>query len=111
MAGTAVVGALLCYAGLFAILPVYRAFLVQYLVAFVAAWLASRHLHALPDVERPKIMNLEKIVTDTPRWITEPRLFRTYLWMSLPSSSSSRRSHPSSRSTCAAPRALGIPAS
>jgi MFS family permease len=84
MAGTAVVGALLCYAGLFAVLPVYRAFLVQYVVAFAAAWLASRHLHALPDVERPKIMNLEKIVTDTPRWITEPGLFRTYLWMSVP---------------------------
>jgi hypothetical protein len=29
-------------------------------------------------------MNLEKIVTDTPRWITEPGLFRTYLWMSVP---------------------------
>jgi len=84
LSGMAVVGSLILYAGLFMVLPVYVAFLIQYLIAVLGAWVANRQLMALPDVERPKMLSLEKIVTETPRLMTEPSLFRTYLWLSVP---------------------------
>jgi MFS family permease len=82
--GIAIVGSLLLYAGLFTILPMYRAFIVLYSIAIAGAWIAHRQLKILPDVERPKLISLEKIVAETPRLMTERSVFRTYLWMSVP---------------------------
>ncbi len=84
LSGIAIMGSLIVYAGLFLVLPVYLAFLVQYLVAVFGAWMANHELNQLADVERPKMLSLEKIVTETPRLITEPSLFRSYLWLSIP---------------------------
>jgi hypothetical protein len=83
LAATAAVGILLLGALLFAVLPVYPAFALQYLIAVFGAWMSWRFLNRLPDVERPKIMNLEKIVAETPRLMMEPSAFRTYLWMAV----------------------------
>ena len=70
------------YSLLFALIPIYWAFVVQYVVAIFGAWMAYHHLNKLPDVEKPRMLSLDKIVTDTPRLISEPGLFRTYLWLS-----------------------------
>jgi MFS family permease len=84
LAGLAIVGSLVIYSILFRVLPIYWAFLIAYGVAILGAWLANQELKRLPDVEKPKMLSLEKIVTETPRLMTEPSLFRTYLWMSAP---------------------------
>jgi MFS family permease len=83
LSGSAVVGSLLFYSVLFSYLPIYSAFVVQYIVAIFGAWMAYRHLNLLPDVDRPKMLSLEKIVTETPRLMTEASLYRTYLWLSV----------------------------
>ncbi|MEO6874352.1 MAG: MFS transporter [Opitutaceae bacterium] len=84
LSGLAIMGALLFYSALFVVLPIYWAFLAQYVVAIFGGWQAYRKLRILPDVERPKMLSLEKIVTETPRLMIEPSLFRTYLWLSVP---------------------------
>ena len=84
IAGVAIVGSLTLYAILFTYLPLYRAFIILYSIGVIGAWMAYRQLKALPDVEKPKLISLEKIVTETPRLMTEPSVFRTYLWMSVP---------------------------
>ena len=84
LSGVAIVGSLILYAFLFSVLPPYTAFVVQYLIAIGGAWMANREISILPDVERPKMLSLEKIVTETPRLILEPSVFRTYLWLSVP---------------------------
>lgn len=83
LSGTAIMGALAFYSVLFWFLPIYVAFVVQYVVAIVGAVMAYVHLNQLPDVEKPKVLSLEKIVSETPRLITEPSLYRTYLWLSV----------------------------
>ncbi len=83
-AGIAIVGSLLLYALLFTFLPLYPAFVILYVIAVFGAWMAYRQLKLLPDVERPKLISLEKIARETPRLITQPSVFRTYLWMSVP---------------------------
>ena len=82
--GIAIVGSLCLYALLFTALPLYRAFIVLYAIAVCGAWIAYRQLKILPDVERPKPISLEKIVSETPRLMTQRSVFRTYLWMSVP---------------------------
>jgi MFS family permease len=84
LSAVAIVGSLLLYSLLFFIFPPYLVFFVQYSIAILGAWIANRQLRILPDVERPKLLSLEKIITETPRLITEPSLFRTYLWLSVP---------------------------
>ena len=84
LSGLAIVGSLIFYSVLFRVLPIYSAFLIVYGVAILGAWLANRELNSLPDVEKPRMLSLEKIVTETPRLMIEPSLFRTYLWMSAP---------------------------
>jgi MFS family permease len=82
--GVAIVSSLLLYALLFTVLPLYHAFIILYSIAVFGAWMAYRQLKVLPDVERPKLIRLEKIVSETPRLMTKPSVFRTYLWMSVP---------------------------
>jgi MFS family permease len=84
VSGTAIVGSLTFYAVLFAILPIYPAFIVIYSIAVTGALLANRQIQVLPDVEKPKMLSLEKIVHETPKLVFEPSVFRTYLWLSIP---------------------------
>ena len=84
LSGLAIMGSLIFYAALFALVPPFNAFVVAYLIAIAGAWLANRKINILPDVDRPKMLSLEKLVTETPRLVLEPSLFRTYLWLSVP---------------------------
>jgi MFS family permease len=83
MGGTAAVGTLVVCTAMFAILPARWAFTVQYLIAIGGAWMAYRCLKLLPDIERPKVMSLRKILTDTPRHLFSPGPFRPYLWLTV----------------------------
>lgn len=83
MAGIAAVGTLVVSAILFALLPPRWAFFAQYLISITGAWLALRCLQALPDVERPRMMSLGKILADSPRHMFGPGPFRPYLWLAI----------------------------
>jgi len=84
LAAIAGLGILLLCAGIFVVLPPYSAFQVQYLIAILGALAAYRELKRLPDVPKPKLISLDKIMTETPRLLTQPGLYRTYLWQSIP---------------------------
>lgn len=84
LAALAAVGTLVVCALLFAVLPPFWAFAVQYAIAVFGAWVAFRQLTSMPDVDKPRVMSLEKIIAETPRFILQPSLFRTYLWLSIP---------------------------
>ncbi len=83
MAGAAAVGTLVVTAGLFAVLPARWAFFAQYAISIFGAWMAVRCLRELPDIERPKVMDLAKIRADTPKHLFGPGPFRTYLWLAI----------------------------
>ena len=84
LAATAGLGILVLCAGLFVVLPPYSAFQVQYLIAILGALVAYRQLKALPDAPKPKLISLERILAETPRLLTQPGLYRTYLYQSIP---------------------------
>jgi len=83
MAGAAAVGTLVVCAGLFAVLPARWAFFSQYVISIGGAWLAFRCLRKLPDIERPRVLGLRKILADTPRHMFHPSAFRPYLWLAI----------------------------
>lgn len=83
LAALAGLGILGISATLFAVLPPAWAFSVQYLIAIFGAWKAHHLLSQLPDVPRPNIISLGRVLRETPRLIFGPGLFRTYLWMSV----------------------------
>ena len=66
-AGVAVGLSLLVYALFFSVLPPYAAFILLYLIAVLGALFAYQQLKKLPDVEKPKPISLEKVLTETPR--------------------------------------------
>lgn len=82
-AGVAVGLSLLVYALFFTMLPPYAAFILLYLIAVLGALFAYQQLKKLPDAEKPKPISLEKVLTETPRLMMKPSLFRTYLWISV----------------------------
>lgn len=84
LAAVAGLGILILCAGIFVVLPPYSAFQVQYLIAIFGALMAYRQLKQLPDVPKPKLISLDKIMTETPRLLTQPGLYRTYLYQSIP---------------------------
>lgn len=77
--GVAIGGSLLIYALFFSLLPIYAAFILLYLIAVLGALLAYRQLQKLPDAEKPTPISLQKVMTETPRLITQPGFFRFYL--------------------------------
>ncbi|HEX7631214.1 MAG TPA: MFS transporter [Lacunisphaera sp.] len=77
--GVAIGGSLLIYALFFALLPIYAAFILLYLIAVLGALLAYRQLKKLPDAEKPTPISLQKVMTETPRLIMQPGFFRFYL--------------------------------
>ncbi|HYC72660.1 MAG TPA: hypothetical protein VEB66_15730 [Opitutaceae bacterium] len=83
MAGVAAVGTLVVSVLLFAALPARWAFFVQYAISITGAWLALRCLRRLPDVERPRMMSLGKILSDSPRHMFASSPFRPYLWLAI----------------------------
>jgi len=83
MAGIAAVGTLVVCAVLFAVLPPRWAFFTQYAISITGAALAVGCLRTLPDVERPTVMGLGKILSDTPRHMFRPGAFRPYLWLAV----------------------------
>lgn len=83
MGGVASVGTLVLCAICFTWLPQPWAFFVLYAFSITGAWQALRCLRALPDIERPTVMGLAKIRTDTPRHLFEPGAFRPYLWLAV----------------------------
>lgn len=77
------VGTLLVSAGLFAVLPVYRALLVQYLIALLGSTVSYFSLKKLPDAERPTSISLRTVLRDTPRLLFERSIFRRYVWLAV----------------------------
>jgi hypothetical protein len=61
------------------LLPLYTAFLVQYIFAFVGSWFAYLALSRLPDVAKPAAMSLREVAVETPRILTGRGVFRTFL--------------------------------
>jgi MFS family permease len=84
LAASAGLGILVLCALLFGVLPPFPAFFIQYSIAAIGALAAYRMLQRLPDVEKPRLISLEKIAQETPRLVFQPSVFRTYLWLSIP---------------------------
>jgi len=80
LSGIAGVGTLIACAALFALLPIYTALLVQYVIALVGSTLSYYSLKKLPDVEKPEKISLGSVLRDTPRHMFAPTDFRSYLW-------------------------------
>ncbi|MDP3070944.1 MAG: hypothetical protein Q8N18_11680 [Opitutaceae bacterium] len=77
------VGTLLVCAGLFALLPIYTALLVQYGIALAGSTVSYFSLKQLPDAERPTSISLRTVARDTPRHLFAPSPFRTYAWLAV----------------------------
>lgn len=83
LSGIAGVGTLIACAGLFALLPIYTALLVQYIIALIGSTLSYYSLKRLPDIEKPRSISIPSIVRDTPRHLFRPSPFRHYLWLAV----------------------------
>lgn len=83
LSGIAGVGALVVCAGLFALLPIYTALLVQYVIALLGSTLSYYSLKQLPDIARPEKISLRSVLRDTPRLMFAPSDFRHYLWLAV----------------------------
>src|SRR5262245_4383473 len=77
------VGTLLASAALFALLPVYPALLVQYLIALLGSTISYYSLKKLPDAPRPTSISLRTVLRDTPRHLFTRSTFRTYVWLAV----------------------------
>lgn len=77
------VGTLLACAALFALLPVYVALLLQYLIALAGSTISYYALKRLPDAARPEPTSLLAVLKDTPRHLFAPSLFRRYVWLAV----------------------------
>ncbi len=82
MAGSAAVGSLALCSALFAVLQPSAAFFVQYLIAITGAMVAWYALNKLPDIEKPRTLPLSQVLARSPRLMSSPGLFRSYLWLS-----------------------------
>ncbi len=80
LSGIAGVGTLVACAALFALLPIYTALLVQYVIALVGSTLSYYSLKRLPDIEKPDRISLGSVLRDTPRHMFARSEFRSYLW-------------------------------
>lgn len=80
LSGIAGVGTLIACAALFALLPIYTALLVQYVIALVGSTLSYFELKKLPDIDKPDRISLGSVLRDTPRHMFARSEFRTYLW-------------------------------
>jgi hypothetical protein len=83
VSGVAGVGALIACSALFALLPIYTALLVQYVIALLGSTLSYYSLKQLPDIARPGAISLRSVLRDTPRLMFAPSDFRHYLWLAV----------------------------
>ena len=83
LSGLAGVGTLLACAGLFALLPIYTALLVQYGIALFSSYMSFMALRRLPDAPNPPAMKLMQLIKDTPRHMFAPTPFRRFLWLAV----------------------------
>ena len=83
LSGVGGVGTLIACAALFALLPIYQALLVQYVIALVGSTLSYYSLKRLPDIERPTAISLRSVLRDTPRIMFARSEFRRYLWLAV----------------------------
>jgi drug/metabolite transporter (DMT)-like permease len=83
LSGVGGVGTLIACAALFALLPIYQALLVQYVIALIGSTLSYYSLKRLPDIERPTAISLSSVVRDTPRIMFARSEFRRYLWLAV----------------------------
>jgi len=79
LTGVSGVMTLLLCAGLFAVLPIYEAFLWQYLFAILGTVLSVSLLVRIPDGPRPQTTTVGTVARETPRWCLRPGDFRQYL--------------------------------
>lgn len=77
--GVAGVATLLVCSWSLHVMPLYAAFLVQYVFAFVGAWLAYVALTRLPDAPRPSALPLRDVVQQTPRLVLDRGGFRHFV--------------------------------
>lgn len=83
LSGVAGVGTLLACVGLFALLPVFTALLVQYGIALIGSYLSFAALKRLPDAPNPPWVKLTELLRDTPRLMFRPSPFRHFLWLAV----------------------------
>jgi MFS family permease len=83
LSGIAGVGTLIACAALFALLPIYTALLMQYLLALAGSTLSYYSLKRLPDIPKPSSISLRSVIRDTPRHLFRPSPFRHYLWLAV----------------------------
>jgi MFS family permease len=74
---------LLTCAGLFILLPLYTALLVQYGIALAGSALSYISMRKLPDAPPPERIDLRGIIRDTPRHLFGRSPFRSYLWFAV----------------------------
>ena len=67
LSGLAGVGTLVVCSATFALLPIYTAFIVQYLLALGGSFAANYALQRLPDVPHPTALSLRKVLVGTLR--------------------------------------------
>lgn len=79
MSGIAGVGTLLLCSYSLEVLPIYRAFFLQYSFAFLGSWLAYFALARLSDAPKPSALPLREVALHTPRLIFAPGAFRGFL--------------------------------
>jgi MFS family permease len=65
------------------LLPVYRALLVQYVIALIGSTISYYSLKKLPDAERPTSISLRTVLRDTPRHLFARSTFRKYVWLAV----------------------------
>jgi len=77
--GIAGVGTLVFCAVSLAVLPPWRAFLLQYAVAFLGSWCSFAALARLPERGRPAALPLREVLSATPRLVLGAGDFRRFL--------------------------------
>lgn len=83
VSGFAGVMTLLGCAILFAWLPPYHAFAVEYVAAILGAVFSNYFLSRLPDVPKPVSANLQRLASLVPELMRRPGDFRHYLFLTL----------------------------
>lgn len=83
LSGIAGVATLVACSALFALLPIYTALLVQYIIALSGSTLSYYSLKQLPDIDKPDSISLRSVLRDTPRHLFSPTPFRRYLWLAV----------------------------
>lgn len=83
LSGVASVLTLLVCSGLFALLPVYHALFLQYLISVFGSAGAYGSLRKLPDGPAPEPISLRSVAGDMPVHLGRPSTYRSYLLLTV----------------------------